>query len=103
MARLPARARTRADEVPALLGALEQLRVALWARVVRARESAPREFPDNQVLTVSDVATELKFTPAYVYDAIRTGKLHAMRTGRYVRVRRSAVAAWLDADSPKAP
>lgn len=96
----PARvADLRAEDVPALLGALEELRAALWARMVRAPTPVARDFEGvagEQLLTVADVAAELRFTRAYVYDAVRCGQLSAVRTGKYVRIRRAALRAWLD-------
>lgn len=96
----PARvAELGAEDVPALLGALEQLRAALWARLVRVPAPVDRDRNSavgEQVLTVAEVAAELKFTRGYVYDAIRRGQLSAVHTGKYVRIRRAALTAWLD-------
>ena len=88
-----------ADQVPVLLGALEQLRAALWARMVRALAPVARDLDSpvgEQLLTVPEVAAELRFTRGYVYDAVRRGELSAVRTGKYVRIRRAALTAWLE-------
>ena len=98
----PARvADLRAAEVPSILGALEELRSALWARMLVAPAGArdPVESSGEPLLTVAEVAVELQFTRAYVYDAVRTGQLPALRTGKYVRIRRAALTAWLDGRS----
>lgn len=89
-------------DVPPLLGALEQLRASLWARMLRAPAASPATAADaaDQVLTVADVASELQFTRAYVYEAVRRGDLPAIRKGRYVRVRRADLRAWLDGHGP---
>lgn len=89
-------------DVPQLLGALEKLRASLWARMLRAPTSSLAPAPDaaDQVLTVADVASELQFTRAYVYEAVRRGDLPAIRKGRYVRVRRADLRAWLDGHGP---
>jgi excisionase family DNA binding protein len=96
----PARvADLRSEDVPALLGALEELRAALWAHMLRAAAPVARDptgRTGEQLLTVAEVATELKFTRGYVYDAVRCGQLSAVRTGKYVRIRRAALTAWLD-------
>ena len=54
----PARvADLRAEDVPALLGVIEQLRVALWARMVRAPGPAARDPGDaggERLFTVAE-------------------------------------------------
>jgi excisionase family DNA binding protein len=66
--------------------------VRALAPVVRDPAGAAGE----QILTVAEVAAELRFTRGYVYDAVRSGQLSAVRTGKYVRIRRAALRAWLD-------
>src|SRR5262245_50060238 len=69
------------DEIPALLGALEQVRAALWIRMVRAAEPVEREAASaagHELLTVPDAAAELRFTRGYVYEAVRRGELPAV-------------------------
>lgn len=92
----------RAEDVPALLGALEQVRAALWARMLRAPAPVARD-PDGseQLLTVAEIAAELRFTVDYVYDAVRRGQLSAVRKGKYVRIRRADLRAWLDGFSSR--
>jgi excisionase family DNA binding protein len=90
-----------ADQVPPLLGTLEQLRASLWARMLAAPAAIAREADVgaiDEILTVAHVADELKFTRSYVYEAIRRGDLTAVRKGKYVRVRRSDLRAWIDGD-----
>ena len=94
----------QADDVPSLLGALEQLRASLWVQMVRVPVPAAREpgtDASDEILTVADVSDELRFTRSYVYEAIRRGDLAAVRKGKYVRVRRSDLRAWLDGHSPR--
>jgi excisionase family DNA binding protein len=89
----------RADDVPALLGTLEQLRAALWARMLRGSAPVTQDLDGpigDRLLTVPEVAAEMRFTRGYVYDAVRRGQLAAVRTGKYVRIRRAALTAWLD-------
>ncbi|MGH7307077.1 MAG: helix-turn-helix domain-containing protein [Candidatus Rokuibacteriota bacterium] len=92
----------RAEDVPALLGALEQVRTALWAQMMRVPTPTPRE-PDvgDEILTVPEVARELRFTRGYLYEAVRRGDLAAVRKGKYVRIRRADLRAWLDGHSPQ--
>jgi excisionase family DNA binding protein len=89
----------RANEIPALLGTLEQVRAALWARMIRPQAEVvqdSRGAAGDQLLTVAEVAAEAKFTPGYVYDAVRRGQLSAVRKGKYVRIRRADLQAWLE-------
>ena len=87
------------DDIPALLGALEQVRAALWSRMLCAPAPVARD-PDgtagDHLLTVAEVAAEVKFTLGYVYEAVRRGQLSAVRKGKYVRIRRADLRAWLD-------
>jgi len=88
-----------ADDIPALLGALEQVRSALWSRMLRTPAPLARDPDDtagDQLLTVADIAGEVRFTPGYVYEAVRRGQLSAVRKGKYVRIRRADLRAWLD-------
>ena len=94
----------RADDIPTLLGALEEVRAALWARMVRPPAPVTRDVDGaagEQLLTVAEAAAELRFTPGYVYDAIRRGQLSAVRKGKYVRIRRAELRAWLDGISSR--
>jgi excisionase family DNA binding protein len=86
------------DQIPALLGALEQVRAALWIQMVRAAEPVEREAASaagHELLTVPDAAAELRFTRGYVYEAVRRGELPAVRKGKYIRLRREDLEAWL--------
>lgn len=59
-------------------------------------ESAPR--PTKAVcklLTVPTAAERMGFKKSYVYYLIRRGELAAVRRGRYVRVRESAIEQWI--------
>ena len=55
----------------------------------------------DELLTVPEVAAELRFTRSYVYEAIRRGDLAAVRKGKCVRIRRSNLRAWLDGHTPR--
>jgi len=92
-----------ATDISVLLGHLEQTRAALWARMIREPVPAVRDRPDDasdEVLTVPEVARELRFTRANVYEAVRRHDLRAVRKGRYVRITRPDLRAWLEGRSP---
>lgn len=93
----------RVEDVPALLGQLEELRATLWARMMRPPAPAadnPAAGAVADILTVPDIARELHFTSAYVYEAVRRGDLAAVRKGKYVRIRRADLRAWLEGRAP---
>ena len=91
-----------AGDIPALLGALEEVRTSLWTQLLRPPAPAPRDATvDDELLTVPEIAAEVKFTRGYVYESVRRGDLVAVRKGKYVRVRRADLRAWLD--GPSAP
>lgn len=86
------------EEIPVLLGEIERLRTALWAQLVRPLET-PRvaaSVDADEYLTVPEAAAALRFTDAYLYEAVRRQDLPAIRKGRYVRIRRDDLRAWLD-------
>jgi excisionase family DNA binding protein len=93
----------RVEDIPSLLGAIEQLRTVLWARMLRTPEPSVRnkDGAGEEVLTVPEVAAELKFTTAYVYEAVRRHELGAVRKGKYVRIRRADLSAWLEGRRPR--
>ncbi len=88
-----------AADVPTLLGDLEQVRAALWNRMIggfRVDTPAPVKDTTDEILTVPEVARELRFTRAYIYEAVRRGDVAAVRKGKYVRIRRADLRAWLE-------
>lgn len=56
---------------------------------------APRA--DEPLLTADEVADVLRVTTSWVYAETRAYRLPHVRLGRYVRYRRSAITAWIDA------
>jgi excisionase family DNA binding protein len=82
--------------VTALIGQCAMVVTALLTRVASLQARPTREAPPcDALLTVPDVATLLKLKPAYVYELVRRGSLPAIHSGKYVRVSRSALMAWL--------
>lgn len=55
------------------------------------------ELPD--VLTVEECAAYLHLHPKTIYAYVREGRLRAARCGRYYRVRKEWVKAFLDRES----
>lgn len=64
--------------------------------------TGPSGFPlppraGEPLLTADEVAEVLRVTRAWVYAETRAGRMPHVRLGRYVRYRRSAIFAWIDA------
>jgi excisionase family DNA binding protein len=57
-------------------------------------ENSPRPLPD--VLTVAEVAQQLRVSKMTIYRMINSGELRALRIGRSVRVPAAALAELLD-------
>jgi len=91
-------AELRVEEIPPLLGVMEELRAVLWARMIRTPTPVVLHAGDSndELLTVPEAAAQVKFTTAYVYEAVRRHELAAVRKGKYVRIRRGDLTAWLE-------
>lgn len=67
-----------------------------------------KDLDDGQLLTVDEVADWLRLEKPYVYRLARTGELHRVYLGRYVRIPAAAVRAYImanmvEAEEPKPP
>ena len=61
----------------------------------------PRQpaWQDLELLTPDEVCTLLKIKKSWLYDAVESGALEAVRLGKQLRFRPSALARFLDASS----
>jgi len=94
------------EAIPGILGDVEWLRAALWARMLTARNNGQRETPEgplepksqerqdkgrasaaNSLLSVDAVATQLACKPSTVRKWISRRRLPVVKVGRLVRVR----------------
>lgn len=85
------------EDLPDLLGRLERARAAAWVKILSAPRPAGNTGSEKGVptlMTVSEVAAVLRFSPGHVYELIRRGELPAVRRGRSVRVRPEDLEAW---------
>lgn len=87
------------DQVPVLLAAvaseqarLAGLQVTLYARLLASSQAT--NTPDS-LLTIPDVAGRLHVPVAFAYDLARRRILPTVRVGKYVRVRESSLAKWM--------
>jgi excisionase family DNA binding protein len=88
----------RLGDLPALLGHLERLRLAATLRLMAGLRALPPPVspPDPTVcLAVAQVAERLHTSRWNVYDAIKRGKLCALRDGRRVLVRQVDLEAYV--------
>ena len=52
--------------------------------------------PDNEILTIEDVAAYLRLTPQTIYRWPQEKRIPAVKLGKEWRFRRSIIDAWLD-------
>jgi excisionase family DNA binding protein len=64
--------------------------------MTRARRD-PLRVSHAEVITADEVAALLRMTPDWIYSETRRNRIPHMRLGRYVRYRRSAIEAWMEA------
>lgn len=82
------------EAVAGLLAEVERLRVALWARLFDTPERGGSSQQTTPLLTAPQVAEALGVPVSYVYELARTGRLPAVRFGKYVRFAPEALQAW---------
>jgi excisionase family DNA binding protein len=86
----------RDEERRCVVSQLAALIILLQSSVAAAPvgSAAPPEPGAERLLTVPATAERLGFAKSYVYEIIRRGELRAVRRGKYVRVRQSAIEEW---------
>ena len=90
------------EELPQLVGQLEAAKAAAWARLMT--KPATGNDTDEQLLTLPAVAELLEVPPDRAYDLARQGMLPVVQIGKYRRVRRSALEAFVaENEQPSVP
>lgn len=84
---------TPIDQMPALIGMLAQLQAK--AQLKMLSETGSREGPQEELLTIPQVAEQLKVSEYKAYELARQGTLKCIRLGKSVRVRRSAMSDYI--------
>lgn len=79
-------------DLPALLGALEKIKVIGWGRTMHGPHTGQEE---HHLLTIPEVAKRLKVSEYRAYELARQGSLKSVRLGKSVRVKSSAMADYL--------
>jgi excisionase family DNA binding protein len=83
-----------ATELPELVGSLAEAQAVALARLTAA--GAPSTPPQDQLLTMPEVAERLAITEHRAREMGRRGELPVVTVGeRFVRVRRSALEEWV--------
>jgi excisionase family DNA binding protein len=90
---------TRAVEVeaiPEMLGQLRQIEAGLWSRLLVEGRVRQRPASDEPLqVTVAEAARLLAYPVSYVRELTRKGELPCVRNGKYVRILRADLHAWL--------
>jgi len=84
------------EQVPALLGELEVIRLRLLLLAIdcgRARQEPSADA--DRLLTVSEAATSLAVTRGHLYDLIRRGLFPSVRIGKFLRVVSTDLQRWI--------
>lgn len=79
-------------DIPEILLHIDVLKAHLWAKL-----GNPQVDQDDRLLTVREVAERLKMSEYRVYELTRQGRLKSCKLGKSVRVRVSAVHAYVEA------
>lgn len=88
------------EEIPDAIGQLAAAQARLTARLVREATPALAEASSDRLLDAAEVAARLRVKRPAVYELIRTGRLPSVRFGQRVRVRESALRAFIDHGCP---
>lgn len=83
------------NEIPITLARIEAVKVTLWARMLAPAPPPTAASPTITLLTVPEVAKQLRVTRARVYELLRSGDLPCTTVGRYKRIAPAALAGWL--------
>lgn len=84
------------EDIARVLPELEHARTRLWLVVMMPKATLseqPREAA-QELLTVKEVADQLRFSTGHVYELVRSGRLGRIRDGRAIRIAREALAQW---------
>lgn len=74
-----------------LVGELERLKALAWGRIMSGAGPAHQPSPEEELLTIPEVAPRLKVSEYRAYELARQGKLRAVKIGKSVRVTPSAI------------
>ena len=83
-------------DIARVLPELEHARARLWLLILMSNQTSLTVLSDPalEVLTVKDVADQLRFTTGHVYELVRSGRLRSIRDRRTIRITREALTEW---------
>lgn len=88
--------RVAVDQLPAILGELERLKMVVWQRVMPPQSKEVLSAPKPGLLSIPQVAMRLNIPESRAYElARRQGGLPVIRIGKYLRVDPTALEGWL--------
>ena len=82
---------------------LVALMLAIAARMAERRSEPVPPTGADQLLTVPQVAELLGYRPSYVYEMLKRGDLACVRDRKFVRVRKSALDAYIASREMRGP
>jgi excisionase family DNA binding protein len=84
------------NEIARVLPELDHARARLWLRMLMSNQTSPTVpgEPTPEVLTVKEVADQLRFSTGHVYELVRSGRLRSIRDHRTIRITPAALAEW---------
>jgi excisionase family DNA binding protein len=84
------------QDIARVLPELEHARARLWLLVMMptaTQLTRPSE-PAGVLLTIKEVAAQLRFSSGHVYELVRSGRLRGIRDGRAIRIAGEALTEW---------
>jgi excisionase family DNA binding protein len=94
-------AETPAEQLPALIGALEGLKAAAWQRMM-APVPVAQPAADRAGMTADELAHVFSVPKSFFYELARRKRIPCIRFGKYVRFNRDAVEQALAEESKTA-
>jgi len=84
------------EDIARVLPELEHARTRLWLVVMMPKATLLEQPSESaqELLTVKEVADQLRFSTRHVYELVRSGRLRRIRDGRAIRIAREALAEW---------
>lgn len=91
-------AAVRREEIPRLLGRIEEFKARLQAVLFTSGQESeyPPEPCTDRLITVEEAAGRLQLTEQYIYGLLKKGEIPPVKQGKYVRIRASDLNAWIE-------
>jgi excisionase family DNA binding protein len=83
-------------ELPRMIGDLEHMKAAAWARLMAPTAGGKPNEDDNRLVDVREAARYLSLPIGGVYELARQGRLPSRKVGKYRRFKIAELRMWLD-------